>query len=175
MKPQGHGKLRQREVETLKAKGRRELDGERAPRVGEKQDMAATQGMNPFLKADFPARAPKRHEQGLPRCAPRFPSYDTGARPHMSYKLARSTKKANRRTRSAQPPRGCAPLHLRRNQRSRRRTAAQGACNRPAVVRPFIFAATNGQEDEPPHKECAIVPRLCAPSALPQPVIQPLA
>jgi hypothetical protein len=171
MKPQGHGKLRQREVETLKAKGRRELDGERAPRVGEKQDMAATRGMNPFLKADFPARAPKRHEQGLPRCAPRFPSYDTGARPHMSYKLARSAKKANRRTRSAQPPRGCAPpssspqptvkkanrrtrsvqpprscapLHLRRNQRSRGRTATQGVCNRPAAVRPLGFAATSG-------------------------------
>jgi hypothetical protein len=129
----------------------------------------------PLLKADFPARTPKRHGQGLPQCAPRFPSYDTGARPHMSYKLAQSAKKANRRTRSMQPPRGCAPLHLRRNQRSRRRTAAQGTYNRPAVVRPFMFAATNGQEDEPPHKERAIAPRLCAPSALPQPAAQPLA
>jgi hypothetical protein len=34
--------------------------------------------MNPFLKVDFPARAPKRHEQGLPQCALGFPSYDTG-------------------------------------------------------------------------------------------------
>jgi hypothetical protein len=124
MKSQGHGKLWRHKVETLKAKGRRELEGERAPRVREKQDMAATRGMNPFLKADFPAHAPKRHEQGMPRCAPRFPSYDTGARPHMSYKLARRAKKANHRTRSVQPPRGCAPLHLRRNQRSRGRIAA---------------------------------------------------
>ena len=76
MKSQGHGKLRQHKAETLKAKGRRELEGERAPQVGEKQGMAATRGMNPFLKADFPARAPKRHGQGLPRCAPGFPSYD---------------------------------------------------------------------------------------------------
>jgi hypothetical protein len=106
--------------------------------------MAATRGMNPFLKADFPARAPKRHGQGLPRCALGFPSYDTGARPHMSYKLAQSAKKANCRTRSMPPPRGSAPLHLRRNQRSRRRTAAQGACNRPAVVCPLGFAATSG-------------------------------
>jgi hypothetical protein len=37
----------------------------------------------------------------------------------------------------------------------RRRTAAQGACHRPVVVRPFIFAATNGQEGEPLHKERA--------------------
>jgi hypothetical protein len=110
MKSQGHGKLQQREAETLKAKGRKELGGERTPRVGEKQDMAATRGVKPFLKADFPTRAPRRHGQGLLRCAPGFPSYDTGARPHMSYKLARSTKKANCRTRSVQPPAVMRPL-----------------------------------------------------------------
>jgi hypothetical protein len=128
----------------LEGKGPRELEDERAPRVGEKQDMVATQGMNPFLKADFPTRAPKRHGQSLPRCAPGFPPYDTGARPHMSYRLARSAKKANRRARSVQPPCGCAPLHLRRNQRSRRRTTAQEACNHPVVAYPLSFAATSG-------------------------------
>jgi hypothetical protein len=35
-----------------------------------------------------------------------------------SYSPQPTVKKANRRTRSVQPPRGCAPLHLRRNQRS---------------------------------------------------------
>jgi hypothetical protein len=115
MKSQGHGKLRQRKAETLKAKGHRELEDERALRVGEKQDMAAIRGVNPFLKADFPARAPKRHGQGLPRCAPGSPSYDMGARPHMSNKLARSAKKANRRIGSVQPPCGYTPFHLRRN------------------------------------------------------------
>jgi hypothetical protein len=133
--------------------------------------MAATREVNPFLKADFPARVPKRHGQGLPRCAPGFPSYDMGARPHMSYKLARSAKKANRRTRSVQPPCGYMPFHLcrnqrvkkanrhtrsvqpacgytsfhlRRNQQSRRRTTAQGAYIRPAFVRPLGFSATGG-------------------------------
>jgi hypothetical protein len=170
MKSQGHGKLRQRKAETLKAKGHKELEDERAPRVGEKQDMAATRGVNPFLKTDFPTCAPKRHGQGLPRCAPGFPSYDTGARPHMSYKLARSAKKANRRTeratalrlyaflsspqpavkkanrrtRCVQLPCGYTPFHLHCNQRSRRRTATQGACNRPTVVRPLGFTAANG-------------------------------
>jgi hypothetical protein len=67
MSLQGHGKLRQCKAETLKAKGRRELGGERAQRVGEKQGMAATRGMNPFLKADSPARAPKRHGKSPPR------------------------------------------------------------------------------------------------------------
>jgi hypothetical protein len=42
------------------------------------------------------------------------------------------------------PPCGSAPLHLRYDQRSRRRTAAQGARYRPAVVRPLVFAATSG-------------------------------
>jgi hypothetical protein len=153
MKSQGHGKLRQRKTVTLKAKGRRELEGGRAPRVGEKQDMAATRRVNPFLKADFPTRAPKRHGQGLPQCAPGFPSYDMRARPHMSYKLAQSAKKANRRTGSVQPPCGYTPFRLRRNQRSRRRTAAQGACNRPAVIRPSIFTATSGQGGKSPRKE----------------------
>jgi hypothetical protein len=138
MKSQGHGKLWRHKAETLKAKGHGELEDERAPRVGEKQDMDATRGMNPFLKADFPARAPKRHGQGLPRCAPGFPSYDMGQAPHViqagpkreegesSHRERATTlrlfalpsslhpvvKEANRRIRSVQPPRGCAPPRL---------------------------------------------------------------
>jgi hypothetical protein len=139
MKSQGHGNLRQSKAGTLKANGRRKLEGGRAPQVGEKQYMVATQRVNPFLKADFPTCAPKRHGQGLPRCAPGFPSYDMGARPRMSYKLARSAKKANRRKGSVRPPCGYTPFHLHRNQRSRRRTTTQGACNRPAVVHPLGF------------------------------------
>jgi hypothetical protein len=126
----------------------------------------------PFLKADFPTRAPKRHGQSLPRCAPGFPPYDTGARPHMSYRLTRSTKKANHRTRSMQPPHGYAPLHFHRNQRSGRRTATQGACNRPTVMRPFIFAETSSREGEPPRRKRTTAPRLCAPSASLQPAVQ---
>jgi hypothetical protein len=71
-----------------------------------------------------------------------------------------------------QPPRGYAPLHFRRNQRSGRRTAAQGACNRPTVVRPFIFAKTSGREGEPPRRKRTTDPRLCAPSASLRPVVQ---
>jgi hypothetical protein len=40
------------------------------------------------------------------------------------------------------------------------------------VMRPFIFGATSGQEDEPPHKERATAPRLCAPSSLPKPTVK---
>jgi hypothetical protein len=90
----------------------------------------------------------------------------------MSYRLAQRTKKANHRPRSVQLPRGYAPLHFRGNQRSGRRTATQGACNRPAVKRPFIFAVTSGQKGEPPRKKRTTAPRLCAPSASLQPAVQ---
>jgi hypothetical protein len=66
MNLQGHGKLWRHKAETLKAKERRELEGERAPRVGEKQGMAATRGMNPSLKADSPAPALKRRKKSPP-------------------------------------------------------------------------------------------------------------
>jgi hypothetical protein len=90
----------------------------------------------------------------------------------MSYRLIRSTKKANHRTRSVQLPRSYVPLHFRSNQRSGRRTTTQGACNCPAVMRPFIFGATSGQEGEPPHKEQATAPRLSAPSSSPKPAVE---
>jgi hypothetical protein len=51
----------------------------------EERGMATGREIDPFLKADLPTRAPKRHGQGLPRRAPGFPPYDMGARPHMSY------------------------------------------------------------------------------------------
>jgi hypothetical protein len=54
MNLQGHGKLWRHKAENLKAKGRRELEGESAPRVGEKQGMAATRGMNPPFKGRLP-------------------------------------------------------------------------------------------------------------------------
>jgi hypothetical protein len=104
----------------------------------EDRGMATAQGMDPILKADFPTHAPKHHGQGLLRCAPGFPPYDTGARPHMSYRLTRSAKKENHHARSMQPP---------------------------AVMRPFIYTATSGQEDEPPHEERPTAPQLYAPSS----------
>jgi hypothetical protein len=74
--------------------------------------------------------------------------------------------------RSVQLPCGYVPLHFRGNQRPGRRTAAQGACNRPKVKRPFIFAVSSGQRGEPPHKKRTTIPRLCAPLAPPQLAVQ---
>jgi hypothetical protein len=58
------------------------------------------------------------------------------------------------------------------NQRSGRRTAAQGACNHPTVKRPFIFAVTSGQKGEPPRKKRTTAPRLSTPSTSLQSVVQ---
>jgi hypothetical protein len=127
----------------------------------------------PLFKGRFPRSRLEASRARSPPMRTRVPTYDMGARPHMSYKRARSAKKANRRTGSVQPPYGCTPSHLRRNQRSRRRTAIQGACNCPAVIRPTTFTATSGQGGEPPHKEHATAPRLCAPRL--RPTVQPLA
>jgi hypothetical protein len=63
--------------------------------------------------------------------------------------------------------RGYAPLRFRGNQRSGRRTTAQGACNCPTIKRPFIFSVTSGQRGEPPCEKRANTPRLSAPSAPP--------
>jgi hypothetical protein len=68
--------------------------------------------------------------------------------------------------------RGYAPLYFRGNQRSGRQTDAQGACNRPTIKRPFIFAITSGQRGEPPREKRANAPRLSAPSAPPQLAVQ---
>jgi hypothetical protein len=129
-------------------------------------------GDRPLFKGRFPHSRPEASQAKSPRRAPGFPPYDTGARPHMSYRLTQSTKKANHRTRSVQLPRGHAPLHFRGHQRSGRRTTAQGACNRPSVMHPFIFAETSGRKGEPPHRKHTTAPRLCAPSALLQPAVQ---
>jgi hypothetical protein len=82
----------------------------------------------------------------------------------MSYRLTRR--------RSVQLPCGYVPLHLRGNQRSGRRTAVQGAYNRPTVKCPFIFTVISGQRGEPPRKKRTTVARLCAPSASLQPAVQ---
>jgi hypothetical protein len=54
----------------------------------------------------------------------------------------------------------------------RRKTGTQGACNRPAVMCPFIFTATSDQKDKPPHEERATAPRLYAPSSSPKPAVK---
>jgi hypothetical protein len=98
--------------------------------------MATAREIDPFLKEDLPTRAPKRHAQSLPRCALGFPPYDTGARPHMSYRLTQ-----------------------------RRRTTAQGACNCPAVMRPFIFGQPAVKKANC-HAGSVQPPRGCAPPQL---------
>jgi hypothetical protein len=116
--------------------------------VQEKQGVATARGMNSFLKADFPL---------VPRSVTGKVSPDVHQGSHSM------TWGPGLTCRTSWP------------EARRRRTATQGACNRPVVIRPSIFTTTSGQEGEPPHKEHATAPRLRAPSASLQPVIQPLA
>jgi hypothetical protein len=101
-------------------------------------------GDRSLFKGGSPHLRPKASRVKSPRHAPGFPPYDTGARSHMSYKLTRNARRANRRTRSMQLPRGYALSHPRRNQRSKGRTATQEAYNRTTVVHPFSFVASGG-------------------------------
>jgi hypothetical protein len=69
--------------------------------------VAATQGIDPFLKATLPTRVLRRRGLSLHQRAPGSSPYDTGAGSHVSCELA---------------------------QDKRSQTAARGACNRPAVT-----------------------------------------
>jgi hypothetical protein len=107
--------------------------------------MATAQGIDPFLKADLPTCAPKHHRRSLPRRAPGFPPYDTGARSRMSYKLTQNARRANRHTRSMQLPAG---------------------------KRSLILAETSGRKGGLPRKKHTTAPRLCSLSALSHPAVQ---
>jgi hypothetical protein len=79
---QGHGKLRRRKSETLKAKGRRELGGERAPRVGEKRMHGCYSKDEPLFKGRLPCSRPETPWEVSP---PVYPINDTESQPHKSY------------------------------------------------------------------------------------------
>jgi hypothetical protein len=64
MSLQGHGKLRQCKAETLKAKGRRELGGERAQQVGEKHGCYLRD--EPLFKGRLPRSRPKTSREVSP-------------------------------------------------------------------------------------------------------------
>jgi hypothetical protein len=133
--------------------------------------MATAWGDGSLFKGRFPHSRPEvsraksppmrtrvptlRHEGQAPHVIQASLKREEGKPPHKehattprlcapSFSPQPAVRKANRRTRSMQPPRSYAALHLRRNQRSKGRTAMQEAYNRPAVVRPLSFAATGG-------------------------------
>jgi hypothetical protein len=117
MNLQGHGKLRQRKTETLKAKGRRELGGKRTPQVGEKQGMAATRGMNPSLKVDSPAPASKCREKSPPMHTRGIHPMTRGAgsTSHTAGALVFECEEGEPPHKERATARGSAPPHLRRN------------------------------------------------------------
>jgi hypothetical protein len=118
--------------------------GGRAQGMREEQGMATTREIGPFLKADLPTRAPKRHGQSPPTVS-RVPTLWHGARPphviqtdpkheegeppHKDHATAPrlsapssspkpAVERGNHHAGSVQPPHGYAPPHLRCNWRS---------------------------------------------------------
>jgi hypothetical protein len=167
MNLQSHGKLRQRKVETLKAKGRREIGGERTPRVGEKHVMATTRGMNPPFKGRLPRSRLETSREVSPDAHRGIHPMSWGPGPisHIAGTLVFECEegKPPRKERATSPV-VVRPLHLRHDQRSRRRTATQGVCYRPAVVRPLVFAATSGPTSgmgAQAHMSCTWRARFC--------------
>jgi hypothetical protein len=101
-------------------------------------------GVTLLLKATLPLASSSHRGLSLLQHAPRSSSYDTGAGPHASCKLARGRRsqtvaRAVRAT--AQQLRVI--LHFRPDQRVKGRTATQAACNRTKGAHPLDFDASS--------------------------------
>jgi hypothetical protein len=107
--------------------------------------VAATQGVDPFLKAILPTRVLRRRGLSLHQRVPGSSPYDTGAGSHASCKLAR-----DRRSQTA--PRLQALLHLSLNQWVKGRTAMKAACNCTMGTHPFDFDASSAEAQA--HTSC---------------------
>jgi hypothetical protein len=105
--------------------------------------VAATQGVDPFLKATLPTRVLRRRGLSLHQRAPGTSPYDTGARSHTSCKLARTEEAKSPHAERVTAQRLQALLHLRLNQRVKRRTVMQAACNCTTRMHPFDFNASS--------------------------------
>jgi hypothetical protein len=85
-----------------------------------------------------------------------------------------AVRKANCRAGGMQPPHDQAPLHLRRNQRSKRRTATREACERPTTQRPLSSATTGGPTQGPrPTRHVTDAPATVCKEAAPPPAPMP--
>jgi hypothetical protein len=93
------------------------------------------------LKATLPTCVLSRRGSSLHQDAPRSPPYDTGTRSHASCKLAQDRRSQTAARGTAQ--RLQALLHFRPNQRVKRRTAMQAACNCTKGTHPFDFEASS--------------------------------
>jgi hypothetical protein len=109
--------------------------------------VAATQGVDPFLKATLPTHVLRHRGLSLHQRAPGSSPYDTGAGSHTTCKLAWD--------RSSQ-------------------TAARGASNRPAVTStPPSLPKTSGRKGGPPCRWHATAPRGCTLSTSTHPAWRP--
>jgi hypothetical protein len=105
--------------------------------------VAATQEVDPFLKATHSTRVLRRRGLSLHERTQRSSPYDTGAGSHASCKLARTEEAKPPRAEHVTAQRLRALLRFRPNQRVKGRTAIQAACNRTTRMHPFNFDASS--------------------------------
>jgi hypothetical protein len=114
--------------------------------------MAATRGVDPFLKATLPTCVLRRHGLSLHQHAPRSSPYDTGLGPTRHASWSRTEEAKPPRTERVTAERLQALLHLHLNQRVKGRTALQAACNRTTRMHPFDFDASSMESQA--HTSC---------------------
>jgi hypothetical protein len=131
--------------------------------------MAATQGVDPFLKATLPTRVLRRRGLSLHQRAPRSSPYDTGAGSHTSCKLAGTEEAKPPRAEHVTAQRLQALHHLCLNQRVKGRTAMQAACNCTTGMHPFDFNASSveAQARTPCNRRAGYYMRKTAPPLTP--------
>jgi hypothetical protein len=105
--------------------------------------VAATQEVDPFLKATHPTRVLRRRRLSLHQHAQRSSPYDTRAGSHTPCKLARTKEAKPPRAEHVTAQRLQALLRFRPNQRVKGRTAMQAACNCTKGMHPFDFDASS--------------------------------
>jgi hypothetical protein len=114
--------------------------------------MAATQEVDPLLKATHPTRVLKRHGLSLHQCAPKSSPMIRGLCPthHASWPRTEEVKPPRAERVTAQ--RLQALLHLCPNQRVKGRSAMQAACNCTTGTHPFSFDASSMEAEA--HTSC---------------------
>jgi hypothetical protein len=105
--------------------------------------MAATQGVDPFLKATHPTGVLRRRGLSLDQRTPRSSPYDTGAGSHTPCELAGTKEVKPPRAERVTAQRLQALLRFRLNQWAKGRTTMQAACNCTTGMHPFDFDASS--------------------------------
>jgi hypothetical protein len=114
--------------------------------------VAATQGVDPFLKATLPTRVLRRHGLSLHQRTPGSSPTTRGLGPTRHASWPRTEEAKPPRAERVTAPRLQALLHLRLNQRVKGWIAMKAACNYTTGMHPFDFDASSTEAQA--HTSC---------------------